>query len=120
MPLRHGWCSAHPGSTPNQNPAPDAQKDQREIAGTERARDGAEVVRAALVQGGGELAAVVDQLADQVEQAGGAARFRLVGGGGRGGHERNKNTRPRRLSRNIFRYPLALQAPPGMRRERRS
>ena len=51
----------------------------------------------ALADGGGEFAAVVDQLADQAEQAAAAAGLGGRGWGfGRGGHERNKNTSGRR------------------------
>jgi hypothetical protein len=74
----------------------DAREDQRDVGGAEGiGDDGGD---AALVQAGGELLAVVDELADGVEQARGGAGWRSwVGAGGRGGHaERSAwNGRPR-------------------------
>ncbi len=84
--------------------ARDARQDQCDVAGAEQAGgDGELGGRAALAQCGGEFAAVVDQLADEAEQAPGAAG--LGGGGwcgGRGGHERYKNAAAWPVSRNIF------------------
>src|ERR1700730_8130851 len=49
-------------------------EDQRDVARAERARGGGEVDGGAVVpEGGGELLAVVDELADEGEQAPGAA-----------------------------------------------
>jgi hypothetical protein len=86
-----------------QQTAPDAQQDQREVADTERTHDGARVGGGALVQGDGEIAAELDQLADQAEQTLGPAGGGRLGKGGRGGHERNKSTGGRQMARNIFR-----------------
>jgi hypothetical protein len=74
------------------------------------------VAEVALLQRGGELPAIVDQRADEGEEAPGAAgcvrtggRPILVGigavgwdGGGRGGHERNMNLSGGSVARNIF------------------
>jgi hypothetical protein len=73
----------------------DAREDQRDIARAERAHGGGEISGdAGLPQRGGEFLAVLDEPADEVEQAPGAAGLSGGGwGGGRGGHEPNKNTR---------------------------
>jgi hypothetical protein len=65
-----------------------------------------------MVERGGEFLAVVDQLADEAEEAAGAgggirpgrgeARGRWGGGGGLGGHEPIGNTESRAVSRKIF------------------
>jgi hypothetical protein len=91
--------------------AGDAREDQRDIAAAEQARG--EIGAAVRAEGAGEFLAVVDEFADEVEEAaevaglGGvrASRVGLVGWkgcGGRGGHEHNKNTRQRWVSRNFF------------------
>ena len=78
----------------------DGGQDQRDIGGAEAEFDGGEV-GGALLQRCGQLPAVVDQLADQAEQAADrAGRVRAGrngrglgdGGGGRGGHGRNNST----------------------------
>ena len=62
-----------------------AREDQRDIGGAEGVGDGGG--DASLAQGGGEFAAIVDESADDVEQAlGGGGWRRWVGRGGRGGH----------------------------------
>jgi hypothetical protein len=86
--------------------AGDAREDQREIGGAEAGFGEDRVGGGALADGGGEFAAVVDQLADQGEQAAAAAGLGRWGwdwGFGHGGHEHNKNTSGPRMSRNIFR-----------------
>jgi hypothetical protein len=96
----------------------DARQDQRDVLGAEAATGKGRVVReAALRDRGGELPAVVDEVADQAEQTREAAApvcARRPGGelgvwtgcGGLGRHERNKNTKARRMSRNIFQAGL--------------
>ena len=54
------------------------------------------------LQRGGQMPAVGDQRADEGEEAPGAAGSGRSWYGGRGGHERNKNTRRRPVSRNTF------------------
>src|SRR5271166_1862412 len=74
--------------------AGDAREDQREIGGAEAALGEGGVGGDAPADRGDEFAAVVDQLADQAEQTEATAGFGGQGWGfGRGGHERNKNTR---------------------------
>src|SRR5271166_2984431 len=71
----------------------DAGEDQREMIGAEGADEvGGVVGDGALAQRGGELLAVVDEPADEREQAAGAAWWGLVRSGGRGRHERKENT----------------------------
>jgi hypothetical protein len=73
----------------------DAGEDQRNVGGVEVAGVGSGIAKLDL---GGEVAAVVDELADQGEQAADAAWWGLWAGGGRRiGHEQNRNTdrRPR-------------------------
>jgi hypothetical protein len=79
----------------------DAREDQRDVVGAEVADGEAEGGGAMLAQRAGEFAAVVDERADQDEQAQGAGG---LGGwvGGRGGHERNRNIMWRLLSRKVF------------------
>ena len=88
--------------------AGDAREDQRDIGGAEVSRDDGEVRGGGvLLQRAGKFLAVVDELADEAEQAPGAAgcvaaggrpilvgigAVGWVGGGWRSGHERNKNT----------------------------
>ncbi len=82
--------------------AGDAREDQREIGGAEAGFGEDRVGGGALADGGGEFAAVVDQLADQGEQAAAAAGLGRWGwdwGFGHGGHEHNKNTSGPRMSR---------------------
>jgi hypothetical protein len=55
----------------------------------------------ALAERVGEVLAVVDELADECEQAAGAAWWGWVDSGDRGGHERKENTKRRRVSRII-------------------
>ncbi len=93
----------------------DARQDQRDVACAEAGRGaGGAVGEAALADRGGEVLAVVDELADEAEQAGEVAApvgARRPGGGlggwvrgvGCGGHERNKGMNGRRVARNIFR-----------------
>ena len=72
----------------------DAGEDQGEVAGAEGGREvGLVVGDGALAERGGELLAVVDEFADEREQAAGAALWGEVDSGGRGGHERRKNTK---------------------------
>jgi hypothetical protein len=74
----------------------DVREDQPDVACAKRERDSGV---GALLQGGGEFLAVIDELAHQVEEAPEPAGFVLAEGsgvwydrdGGRGGHERNKN-----------------------------
>ena len=88
--------------------AGDACEDQRDVGGAEAAYDGTGVGEGALAERGGEFAAVVDELADEAEEVAGAAGLGgWIEGVGRG-HERNKNIRWRRVSRNIFRTPIEL------------
>src|SRR5271166_577781 len=72
-----GWCS-RPGRQRHdpgfervgeQQAAGDASEDQADVACTERPRDGGEVGGGAPLQGGGELLAVIDELAHDVEDA---------------------------------------------------
>jgi hypothetical protein len=86
----------------------DAGEDDRKVGGAERSGEEGEAWGAGpLLDRDGELLAVIDQLADQVEDAAEAAghvragpRWIGLGGwGGKlegGGHERNKNTKQRR------------------------
>ena len=79
--------------------AGDARQDQRDIGGAEAGYDGGGVGEGAAPHRGGEFAAVVDQLVDEVDQARGAAGLGgWIRGVGRAGHERNKNMRRRRVS----------------------
>ena len=92
----------------------DAGEDDGEIGGAEGSGEQGEAWGgSALLNRAGELPAVVDQFADEAEDAaegGGHGRVgpgrigvRGWGGGwGGGGHERNKNTREEVLSRKIF------------------
>ncbi len=92
----------------------DAGEDDREIGGAERlGEDGEARGGGALAGRGGELPAVVDQSADDAEDAAegagdGCGVPLRIGGRGRGGglgfgrHERNKNTKNRALSRKSF------------------
>ena len=85
----------------------DAGEDDGDIGGAERSDEEGEAWGAgALLHRGGELFAIVDQLANEVEDAAEAAghvgagpgRIGLRGWGGEfegGGHERNKNTKRR-------------------------
>ena len=62
--------------------AGDASEDQRDVAGAEIACDGEQVCGGgALLQGVGEVLALVDELAEEAEQAAGPAGCRRVGGG---------------------------------------
>ena len=82
----------------------DAREDQPDVARAEGAGGGAGVGRdAALGQRGSEFLAVVDQPADELEEAPDAT-LRILGWRcyGRVGHERYENTLRQRLSRNIF------------------
>ena len=98
-----------------QQAAGDAREDQPDVAGAERLRDGGEVGGGGGVplEGGGEFLAIIDELAHDVEDAPKPAGPVLAGrsgggrrgcdwGGGRFRHERNKSTKPRRVSRKIF------------------
>jgi len=67
--------------------AGDAREDQGDVPGAEGGRSAAER--------GGELFAEVDELADEAEEAAGAAGL-WVDGGLSGGHEQTRNTRGRR------------------------
>ena len=68
--------------------AADACEDQRDIGGAEADADGGGVGEGALPDRGGEFAAVVDELADEAEQAGRAAGLGgWIGCVGRGGHD---------------------------------
>ncbi len=92
----------------------DAGEDDGDIGGAERSDEEGEAWGAgALLDRGGELLAVVDQLANEVEDAAEAAghvgagprRIGLRGWGGElegGGHERNKNIGEWTLSRKFF------------------
>ena len=89
--------------------AGDAGEDQRDIGGAEAAPDGGGVGEGAPPDRGREFLAVLDELADEVEQtrrsAGLGGRIRDAGGG----HERNKNTGRGRVARNIFRRALGIK-----------
>ena len=92
----------------------DAGEDDGEVGGAEGSGEQGEAWGGgALLHRAGELLAVVDQFADEAEDAAEAAGHgragprrigvRGWGGGlGRGGHERNKNTAGGTLSRKIF------------------
>ena len=81
----------------------DAREDQPDVAGAEREGDEGEVGGGgALLQGGGEFLAVIDESAHQADEAAEPAGSVLAGHrgvrwgscdweGGRGGHEHNKN-----------------------------
>jgi hypothetical protein len=94
-----------------QQAAGDAGEDQRDVGGAELpAVDCGVVAEAALTKGGGEEGAVGDELADEAEQAAGAAGPVLAcrsGLGGwvwhwyRGGHNARKHKRPARVKENI-------------------
>ena len=86
--------------------AGDAREDQPDIDGAGVARDAGEACGGrVLLQRGGKLLAVVDELADEAEEEAGASGSVVgggrpilgriggvgLGGGWRGGHERNKN-----------------------------
>ena len=79
----------------------DAREDQRDIVGAEVANREAEGGSAMLAQRAGEFAAVVDERADQDEEAEGAGGLRGWVGG-RAGHERNRNIRRSPVSRKVF------------------
>ena len=92
----------------------DACEDLADIAGSEAVGGEARVGRPALLECDGEFLGVIDEFADEAEEAAGAAG--LVRGGrigigllrwgrdaGRVGHERNKNTIAGMVSRKIFR-----------------
>ena len=97
----------------------DAGENLRDVDGAEVSRDIGKVGGGgALLQRAGELAAVVDQGAEDGEEAGGAdgdvggdgwpilvgiGGVGWCGGGGWRGHERNKNIGDGAVSRNIFR-----------------
>jgi hypothetical protein len=53
----------------------DAREDQPDVARAKGKRDGGEVVGGALLKGGGEFLAVIDELAHQVDEAPEAAGF---------------------------------------------
>src|SRR6185437_7781910 len=92
----------------------DAREDQADVARTEGAGDEAEVgAGGALLEGGGEFLAVVDELADEAEEAAEAGGPIVAEHGGVGeegldgevdpvGHERNRNTKLAGASRNFF------------------
>jgi hypothetical protein len=83
--------------------AGDAGEDLRDIDGAEAAPDSVGFGEGAPSDRGGELPAVFDELADEVEQAPRAARLGgRVRDVGHGGHERNKNMKRGRVARNIF------------------
>jgi len=73
--------------------AGDAREDQGDVPGAEGGRSAA--------KRGGELFAEVDELADEAEEAAGAAGL-WVDGGLSGGHEQTRNTKGRRASKNFF------------------
>jgi hypothetical protein len=114
--IRSGDTAQQPGFERSgaQEGQRDARHDQRDVPGAEAATGESGVIReAALPDCGGKLFAVVDELADQAEQtceATAPVRACRPGGwlggwtgcGGRGGHERNKNTSARRMSRKFF------------------
>ena len=93
----------------------DACDDERNIAGAEPPQTGGRVGGGVVtLEGGGEFLAVIDEPADEREEAadaaglvrGGGFGFGLrgrVGDGRCGGHEQNRNTGPQAASRNNFR-----------------
>jgi hypothetical protein len=89
--------------------AGDAGEDLRDIDGAEAAPDSVGFGEGAPSDRGGELPAVFDELADEVEQAPRAARLGdRVRDVGHGGHERNKNMKRGRVARNIFRIAQGI------------
>ncbi len=85
-----------------QQTAGDAGKDQGEVGSAEGAGgDGGLRTQAVFAERGGEFAAVVDQLADEGEQASGAAG-RWCGVCRRGGHWGKRSIGQSSVSRNIF------------------
>jgi hypothetical protein len=99
--------------------AGDAREDQCQIGCAKGALDKGGVGDGAPPDRAGEFLAVIDQLVEEAEKAAAAGGFvrdgRLgcVGGGGRGGHERNKNTSVGRMSRNIFRLSMWRESSAG-------
>ena len=83
--------------------AGDAGEDLRDIGGAKAAPDGVGIGEGAPPDRGGELPAVFDEFADEVEQAPRAARLGgRVRDVGRGGHERNKNMKARSGGKEYF------------------
>ena len=80
--------------------AGDAREDQRDVGGAEANFYGEGVGEGAPADRGGQFLAVVDQLADDGEQAPGAAGFRCFGGRWGGGwwHEREQEHKWRPMS----------------------
>ena len=78
----------------------DAGEDDGDVTGTEVAGEVARVIGSgALAKGGGELLAIVDEFADEREEAAGTAWWGSVSGGSHIGHERRENTEGVSLSR---------------------
>jgi hypothetical protein len=93
--------------------AKDPAEDQRQIGGAKADFGEEGIGGGALADGGGEFAAIIDQLVDQVQQT--AARGGLGDrslGCGRCGHERNKNMSCGRVSRKIFSSSAMMAAAP--------
>jgi len=124
---RGGWCGRLAGEAAGQSgferggakqAAGDAREDFPNVDGAEVSRDVGEVGGGgALLQRVGQLPAIVDQRADEGEEAPGAAGCVRAGGrpilvrigaiglgcGGRSGHERDENIGGGAVARNIFR-----------------
>ncbi|HXA22644.1 MAG TPA: hypothetical protein VNW90_10110, partial [Acetobacteraceae bacterium] len=84
--------------------AGDAREDLPDVDGAEVPRDVGEVRGGgALLQRGGELPAVVDQRADEAEEAAGAGGLGKGWYDGCGGHDLNESIGLKSASRNIFR-----------------
>ena len=89
--------------------AGDARQDLRDVDGAEVAGEFGEVGGGgALLQRAGQLPAVIDECAHEAEEAPGMVGW--DGGGGQGGHERNKNTEPWRCQ-GIFSRAVRWAAP---------
>ena len=104
--VQPGGCADDPGfeRLGTEEAAGDAREDQSDVAGAERVL--------VVAERGGELSAVIDELADEADEPAGTAGLWGVGGGGlSAGHEQTRNTERRSVSRNLF--PVVHSAKPA-------
>ena len=101
--VQFGGCADDPGfeRLGTEKAAGDAREDQSDVAGAERVL--------VVAERGGELPAVVDELADEADEPAGTAGFGGGCGGLGGGHEQTRNIDRRPVSRNLFPVILANQ-----------